>query len=78
MQKNIEELTVELISLSKRERLELARLILFLDNRSMNSNDIDSTWEKEIADRVHAVDTGMARGVDYDNVVREIESRFAS
>ena len=57
MQLNIEDLTTELIKLPRRERLEIVRFLLFLDNRSSDSDDIDSAWEKEIGDRVRAVET---------------------
>ncbi len=76
MQQNIEELTTELIKLPKRERLEIARFLLFLDNRSLYSDDIDSVWEKEITDRVHAVDEGTAIGIDYDKAIQKIEKQF--
>ncbi len=78
MQRNIEELTTELIRLSKRERLEIVRFLLFLDNRALDSADIDSAWEKEIMDRVHAVDEGIAIGIDYDKAMQKIEKRFTS
>ena len=77
MQRNIERLTTELIGLPKRERLELARFLLFLDNRSLDSDDVDSSWEQEITDRVRAVDEGTATGIDYDAAMRKIEQRFA-
>ena len=77
MQRNIERLTTELIGLPKRERLELVRFLLFLDNRSFDSDDVDSSWEKEITDRVRAVDEGTATGIDYDVAMRKIEQRFA-
>jgi hypothetical protein len=78
MQKNIEELTTELIRLPKRDRLEIVKFLLFLDNRSSEANDIDSAWEKEITDRVHAVDEGTAIGIDYDEAMQTLEKRFAS
>jgi hypothetical protein len=68
MQLNIEDLTTELIKLPRRERLEIVRFLLFLDNRSSDSDDIDSAWEKEIGDRVRAVEEGTAIGIDYDKV----------
>lgn len=77
MQRNIEELTSELIRLPKRERLEIVRFLLFLDSHSSNSRDVSSVWEKEITDRVHAVEDGTAVGIDYDKALRQIESRFA-
>ena len=78
MQRNIEEITTELIGLPKRERLEIVRFLLFLDNHSSDSNDIDSTWEKEITARVKAVENGSAEGIDYDIALKNIAKRFAS
>ena len=77
MQRNIEALTTELIGLPKRERLEIVRFLLFLDNRSLDSNSADSAWKKEITNRVRAVDDGTAIGIDYDKAMRKIENRFA-
>lgn len=78
MHANIESLTTELIGLPKRERLEIVRFLLFLDSRPVNnSNSIDSIWEKEITERVRAVDDGTAIGVDYDEAMQQIERRFA-
>ena len=76
MERTIEDLTTELIRLPKKDRLEIARFLLFLDNRSLNSNDIDSEWEKEITNRVRAVDEGKAVGIDYDKAMKKIEERF--
>ena len=78
MQRNIEKLTTELIGLPKRERLEIVRFLLFLDNRSSDSDGIDSAWEKEIKDRIRAVDEGAAIGFDYDGAMQKIERRFTS
>jgi len=77
MQQKIEDITTELVRLPKRERLEIVRFLLFLDNRCSYSDDIDSTWEKEITDRVRAVDDGTAIGIDYDDAIKKIEKRFS-
>ncbi len=69
MRQHIEKLTTDLIQLPKRERLEIVRFLLFLDNRSLDSDEVDSAWEKEITDRVRAVDEGRAIGVDYDQAI---------
>ncbi|MES9884431.1 MAG: addiction module protein, partial [Sedimenticola sp.] len=69
MHRNIEELTSELIGLPNRERLEIARFLLFLDNHSSDSSDVSSSWEKEITDRVQAVEDGTAIGIDYDKAL---------
>ncbi len=76
MQQNIEYLTTELIRLPKRERLEIVGYLLFLDNRSLDSDDINSAWEKEITNRVRAVDEGTAIGIDYDKAMQKIEQCF--
>ncbi len=78
MQRNIENLTTELTKLSKKERLEIVKFLLSLDNLSLDSDDIDSAWEKEITDRVRAVDEGTAIGIDYDKAIQKIEERFTS
>ena len=43
---------------------------------SEDSKDIESSWEKEIADRVRAVDEGRAVGIDFDEAMKKIEERF--
>ena len=78
MKRNIEDLTTELIRLPKRERLEIVRFLLFLDNRSQDSEGIDSAWEQEITDRIRAVDNGTAIGMDYNQAIQTIEKRFTS
>ena len=77
MHENIENLTTELIRLPKRERLEIVRFLLFLDNKSDDSNNVDSYWEKEITDRVRAVNKGTAIGLNFDEAIQKIEKRFA-
>lgn len=78
MKRNLEDLTTELIRLPKRERLEIVRFLLFLDNRSRDSEDVDSAWEQEITDRIRAIDDGTAIGIDYDQAMQTIEKRFTS
>lgn len=78
MKRNIENLTAELIRLPKSERLEIVRFLLFLDNRFLDSEEVDSAWEQEITDRIGAVDDGTAFGLDDDQAMQTIEGRFAS
>jgi len=78
MQRTIEDITTELIRLPKKDRLEIARFLLFLDNRSSDINDTDAAWEQEISDRVLAVNEGTASGIDYDEAMKKIDERFAS
>lgn len=69
-------MTSGLIRLPKRERLEIARFLLFLDSDPTDSSDVSSAWETEISDRVRAVEDGTAAGIDYDVALRQIELRF--
>ena len=77
IQPDIEEITKNLISLPKKDRLEIARFILFLDNRSLDT-DVESAWENEIINRVRAVDEGTAVGIDFKKALKKIEKRFDS
>ena len=76
MRRNIQELTSELIRLPKRDRLEIARFILFLDSQPSNPADVSSSWEAEILDRVRAVEDGTAVGIEYDKALKQLEARF--
>jgi hypothetical protein len=78
MQRTIEDITAELIRLPKQDRLEIVRFLLFLDNRPSDIDDVEAAWEKEIADRVFAVEEGTAIGIDYDEAIKKIDERFAS
>ena len=78
MHRNLEEITSELIGLPKRERMEIVRFLLLLDNHSSDSSDVSSAWEAEITNRVQAVEDGTATGIDYDDALRKIENRFKS
>lgn len=80
MQRSIDEIATELVQLSKRDRLEIARFLLFLDSASSDaSNDssiVNAEWDQEIIDRVHAVTTGTAVGIDFDIAKKKIENRY--
>lgn len=78
MQRTIEDITAELIRLPKKDRMEIVRFLLFLDNRSSDVDDADAAWEQEIADRVLAVEEGTAKGIDYDEAMKKIDERFGS
>jgi hypothetical protein len=78
MQRTIEDITTELIRLPKKDRLEIARFLLFLDNRSSDTNDTDAAWEQEISDRVLAVNEGTAIGLDYDEAMKKIDKKRAT
>jgi putative addiction module component (TIGR02574 family) len=73
----IEKITQEVVELSRRERLTLMRLLLDLDQPS-KGDDIEKAWDQEIRTRVKAVDEGRASGIGYDEIKKEMTSRFGS
>ncbi len=76
MNRDIVDITHDLINLPKRERLEIVRFLLFLDDRSSEKIDVDSEWEKEISKRIQMIDEGKAVGYNFDEVMENIENRF--
>jgi len=72
---NVQQLAQQLVTLQKRERIEIVRFLLFLDDNT-SSTDIESEWNNEIMDRVRAVDEGTAIGLDYQKVMEDIEKKY--
>ena len=76
MNRNIEEITKEVIDLPNSERLKLVKTLLILDAQSSESN-ADSLWQQEIANRVLAVESGNAIGLDFKDSIRNIRNRLS-
>jgi putative addiction module component (TIGR02574 family) len=74
---SIEELAKEAIALPRHQRLTLARLLLDLD-RAGDVGEIDQAWDDEIRARVKAVDEGRATGVPYEQIRKEMATRFGA
>lgn len=74
MQQNIERLTTELIGLPKRERLEIVRFLLFLDNRS--SMMLIPHGKKKSRTGFVPLMREQRSGIDYDEAMQKIEKRF--
>ena len=72
---NIEELAKEVVSLPRHQRFTLVRLLLDLDQPGANA-EIDAAWEEEISARVKAVDQGRTVGIPYEDIRKEMASRF--
>lgn len=75
MAARIEEITKELVELPRHQRLTLVRLLLDLDQPG-TSTEVDAAWDEEIRARVKAVDDGRAVGIPYEQVRKEMASRF--
>jgi len=75
MNMNVQQLAQQLLTLQKRERIEIVRFLLFLDDNT-SSNDVESEWNNEIIERIRAVDEGTAIGLDYQKVMQDIEKKY--
>ena len=77
MSKAFEEIAREATQLSRKQRLELASLLLELNDGSADG-DVIAEWEQEILARIRAVDEGQAEGISFEAVMREAEDRLTS
>lgn len=75
MSRAFEEVTKDAISLPREQRLELAVMLLELDDRR-DELEATAAWEQEILARIRAVDEGTASGVSYDEVMRAAEANL--
>ena len=73
----IEELTREAVSLPKEQRLALARALLDLEPAG-NVAEVEQSWDEEIRARIKAVDEGQVTGIAYDDLRREMNSRYGA
>lgn len=77
MSKAFEEIAREASQLSRKQRLDLASLLLELNDGAADAN-VSAEWEQEILARIRAVDEGRAEGISFEVVMREAEDRLIS
>lgn len=77
MSKAFEEIAQEATQLPSKQRLELASLLLDL-NESAVGADVHAAWEREILERIRAVDENQIEGVSFEAVMRESEDRLTT
>jgi putative addiction module component (TIGR02574 family) len=75
MSKAFEEVKDQALQLSREERLELASLLLDLDQQEANP-EIEAAWEEEIRARVQAVEKGRVKGIPYEEVLERVNRRL--
>jgi putative addiction module component (TIGR02574 family) len=73
----IDELTREAVSLPKEQRLALARALLDLEPAG-NVAEVEQSWDEEIRARIKAIEEGRVTGIAYDDLRREMNSRFGA
>ena len=77
MSKAFDEIAREASQLSREQRLDLASMLLEL-NEGPGEEDVSAVWEEEILARIRAVDENEAEGVSFEAVMRDAESRLTS
>jgi putative addiction module component (TIGR02574 family) len=73
MSTNLDRVRSEALQLSEIDRAELARDLV----RSLDApEDANKAWEREISQRLSAIDAGTAALIDRDEFRRRIQSRL--
>ena len=75
MSATFDEIAREVVALPRQQRLALARILLDADMPA-GAADAGRQWDEEIRARIRAVDEGSARAVDYDDLKKEVRTRF--
>ena len=77
MTSTLEQLTLGALQLPGRQRLALAGFLLETTDAALDA-DTDEAWEREIQDRLLAVDAGRVAGIPWEQVLLEADKRLAS
>jgi hypothetical protein len=77
MSKAFDEIVREAIQLSRKQRLDLASMLLGTTDH-LTEPEVSALWEQEILARIRAVDEGQTEGVSFEDVMRDAEGRLTS
>jgi putative addiction module component len=77
MSKAFDEIAKEAIELSREQRNNLVSLLLQLNEDSPDEG-VNAAWEREIMERIRAVDDGELEGISFEDVMRDAEGRLMS
>jgi predicted GTPase len=77
MSKAFEELAKEATQLSRQQRVELASILLEM-NEDPSDTEVSAAWEREILARIRVVDENQIEGVSFETIMREAEDRLTS
>jgi len=75
MNRSFTEIAEEALTLPQSEQLKLARTLL---EKAEASGDVgtEAAWEEEIERRIHKIDSGLAKGRPFADVLRELDRRL--
>jgi len=76
MSKAFDEITRQASQLPREQRLALAEFLLELEEAPADPQ-VAAEWEQEIQERIRAIEEGSARGIPYEQVMREAQDRLA-
>ena len=75
MNRSVSEITEEALQLPESEQFKLARTLL--ENAQVeNITRIDQTWNEEIERRIAAIDSGLAKGRPFTDVLRDLDQHL--
>lgn len=77
MSKNFATVADEALQLPQQEQLRLARTLLE-HAEAMIDTDAEAAWEAEIERRVRLIDSGVAKGRPYTEVLRDTDKRLSN
>jgi hypothetical protein len=77
MSKAFEEIAKEAAQLSAEQRLNLASVLLEMNEGGSDEN-VSAIWEEEILARIRAIEDGEVDGVPFEIMLRDAEDRLGS
>ena len=76
MSATLEQVTKDAMDLAPRQKLALAEFLLESVDAEADP-EAEVAWDREIRDRIRAIDEGRVLGVSYGEVMRAAEERLA-
>jgi hypothetical protein len=75
MSRNLSEITDKALRLPQHEQLRLARTLLER-SEAVGDLDVDAAWEEEIESRIKLLDSGLAKGRPFAEVLQDIDDQL--
>jgi predicted GTPase len=75
MSSNLASIAEEALKLPQHEQLKLARALLE-KSEAKGDQGVEAAWEEEIERRIQMIDTGLAKGRPFADVLRDIDCQL--
>ncbi|HZM02819.1 MAG TPA: addiction module protein [Candidatus Saccharimonadales bacterium] len=75
MSRSFAEITEDALRLPPQEQLRLARTLLE-QSEAVGDLEVEAAWEDEIERRIQLVDSGLAKGRPFADVLKEVDRQF--